>query len=72
MKKNCIIGDSAEICADDLLIDEGVKIEPDVVMKGKKEHIFKNVRIALRTSVFSHVIHIDENTRRRRCHNNCV
>lgn len=63
IKKNCTIGDSAEICVDDLFIDEGVKIEPDVVMKGKKAHIAKNVRIARRTSVLSYDIYIDENTR---------
>lgn len=63
IKKNCTIGDRAEICADDLFIDEGVKIEPDVVIKGKKAHIAKNVKIALRASVLSNDIYIDENTR---------
>ena len=63
IKKNCTIGDDAEIYADNLFVDEGVKIEPGVVIKSRKVHFAKNVEIALRTNVFSHDIYIGENTR---------
>lgn len=63
LKKNCAIGDNVEIHADDLFLDECVKIESDVVMKGKKVHLARNAKIATRTNIISRNIYIDENTR---------
>jgi len=63
IRKGCTIGENVEIYADNLVMQEQVKIEPSVIMKGKTVHLAKNVKIAQQTSVFSHDIYIDENAR---------
>jgi acetyltransferase-like isoleucine patch superfamily enzyme len=63
LRRNCTIGDNVEIYADNLFLDEFVKIESDVVIKSRNVHLAKNVKIAPRTNIFSHDVYIDESTR---------
>jgi acetyltransferase-like isoleucine patch superfamily enzyme len=63
LKEDSVIGDNVKIYADDLFVDECVKIESDVAITGKKVHLAKNVKIATRTNILSHDTYIDENTR---------